>query len=179
MTANFRRDHAAEERFRAVFFHLGAVTAYARRRGSADADAVAAEVMTIAWRRLANVPADDPLPWLYATARNLLLAEGRRSSRRTVLREPELVAAVPQLRALDPELEQALRSLRPPDREALLLVAWEDLTPAQAAQALGITATAFRVRLLRARRRLRTSLEAAAAEACRPAHLVQADVEGT
>jgi DNA-directed RNA polymerase specialized sigma24 family protein len=52
----------AEERFRAVFSHLAAVTAYARRRGSADADAIAAEAMAIAWRRLADVPQDDPLP---------------------------------------------------------------------------------------------------------------------
>jgi hypothetical protein len=51
---------AAEERFRAVFSHLGSVTAYARRRGSRDADAIAAEAMTIAWRRLADVPHDDP-----------------------------------------------------------------------------------------------------------------------
>jgi DNA-directed RNA polymerase specialized sigma24 family protein len=67
--------HAAEARFRDVFSHLGAVAASARRRGNNDADAVAAEVMTIAWRRLADVPVDDPRPWLYATARNLLLAE--------------------------------------------------------------------------------------------------------
>ena len=66
-----------EARFRHVFSHLGAVAAYARRRGSLDADALAAEVMTIAWRRLADVP-EDPRPWLYATARNLLLAERRK-----------------------------------------------------------------------------------------------------
>lgn len=52
--------HAAEERFRAVFAHLDAGAAYARRRGSEDADGLAAEVMTIAWRRLADVPEDDP-----------------------------------------------------------------------------------------------------------------------
>ncbi len=58
-----------EARFRPVFSHLGAIRVYARRRGSLDADALAAEVMTIAWRRLADVPEDDPRPWLYATAR--------------------------------------------------------------------------------------------------------------
>ncbi len=170
----------AEERFRSVFVHLGAVTAYARRRGSADADAIAAEAMTIAWRRLADVPRDDPLPWLYATARNLLLAEARRSGRRTQLREPDDTAAAPAPRGLEPELEEALRSLGPLDREALLLVAWEDLTPAQAARALGIGQGAFRVRLLRARRRLRARLETAAATAPRAgAQLVQVDTEGT
>ena len=167
----------AEERFREVFSHLAAVTAYARRRGGADVDGIAAETMTIAWRRLADVPTDDPLPWLYATARNLLLAEARRADRRSRLREPDDVAPAPELRELDPELERALRSLRPSDREALLLVAWEDLTPSQAAQALGVNATAFRVRLLRARRRLRASLEAAAADAPALACSVQLDVE--
>jgi RNA polymerase sigma factor (sigma-70 family) len=167
----------AEERFRQVFAHLAAVTAYARRRGSADADAIAAETMTIAWRRLADVPADDPLPWLYATARNLLLAEARRAGRRGRLHERQDFAPAPELRTLDPELERALRSLRQSDREALLLVAWEDLTPSQAARALGVNATAFRVRLLRARRRLRASLEAVAVDAQPLAHPVQLDVE--
>jgi RNA polymerase sigma-70 factor (ECF subfamily) len=168
----------AEERFRGVFAHLAAVTAYARRRGSADADAIAAETMTIAWRRLADVPRDDALPWLYATARNLLLADARRSARRTRLREPEQVHPGPELSELDPELERALRALGSVDREALLLVAWEDLTPSQAARALGLNAAAFRVRLLRARRRLRVNLEAASAAdlgAVQPAHI---DVEG-
>jgi RNA polymerase sigma-70 factor (ECF subfamily) len=178
MTDNFDRT-LTEKRFQGVFSHLGAVTAYARRRGSSDADAVAAEAMAIAWRRLADVPQDDPLPWLYATARNLLLAEARRRSGSTLLREAEQSVASPDALLLDPLLEQALRSLRPLDREALLLIAWEDLTPSQAARALGVSATAFRVRLLRARRRLCASLDLAAVDAHRPANLVQADVEGT
>jgi len=103
---------SAEARFRTVFSHLGAITAYARRRGSRDAEAIAAEVMTVAWRRLADVPADDPRPWLYATARNLVLAEARR-------RPPDaagadaIEAAVPPAEAfeLDPALGLALRSL--------------------------------------------------------------------
>jgi RNA polymerase sigma-70 factor (ECF subfamily) len=168
----------AEARFRVIFAHLGAVTAYARRRGSLDADAVAAETMAIAWRRLADVPADDALPWLYATARNLVLAEARRRSRRTALREPDEDIQPPEVSLLDPPLEQALRSLRPADREALLLVAWEDLTPSQAATALGVNPTAFRVRLFRARGRLREAL-AAAADDRRPPQLAHADVEGT
>src|SRR4051795_9786667 len=172
--------HDAETRFRSVFAHLGGITAYARRRGSVDADAIAAETMTIAWRRLADVPRDDPLPWLYATARNLLLAEARRSGRRTRLREPEETAPGPELHELDADLDRALRSLRPLDREALLLVAWEDLTPAQAARALGVNQGAFRVRLLRARRRLQASLEAAAAADTHPtSQLVHVDTEGT
>ena len=151
---------AAEERFRIVFSHFGAVAAYARRRGSQDADAIAAEAMTIAWRRLADVPLDDPRPWLFATARNLMLADARRSSRTVVSDrvEPTYDTPAPEVLELDPELGAALRSLSSLDCEALLLVAWEDLTPAQAARSLGVSPTAFRVRLLRARRRLNAKL---------------------
>jgi RNA polymerase sigma-70 factor (ECF subfamily) len=145
-----------EERFRTVFGHLGRVTAYARRRGSRDPEALAAEAMTIAWRRLDVVPRDDPLPWLYRTARNLLLAEQRDPSSPGEL--PEQAAPAADLPSFDPALAAALRALSPGDREALLLVAWEDLTPTQAAKALGIAAPAFRVRLLRARRRFRALL---------------------
>jgi RNA polymerase sigma-70 factor (ECF subfamily) len=165
----------AEERFREVFVHLGAVTAYARRRGSRDADGIAAEAMSIAWRRLADVPRDDPLPWLYATARNLLLAEWRRESRTSAAEASEPSVPGPELHELDPQLHRALCSLGPADREALLLVAWEDLEPTQAARVLGLKPTAFRVRLLRARRRLRAALD----EERRPAPLAQIDVEGT
>jgi RNA polymerase sigma factor (sigma-70 family) len=161
MTTTLNRP-AAEERFRAVFSHLGAVVAYARRRGHADAEAVAAEVMTIAWRRLSHVPLDDPRPWLFATARNLVLADARR--RTTTTREVEGSAPAPEVLELDPKLGDALRSLSSTDREALLLVAWEDLTPTQAARSVGIGPAAFRVRLLRARRRLQAQLEAAAGE---------------
>jgi RNA polymerase sigma-70 factor (ECF subfamily) len=162
MTATSDR-RAAEERFRPVFAHLAAVAAYARRRGSRDADAVAAEVMTIAWRRLSEVPRDDPCPWLYATARNLVRVDARRSARAAAYGsgEPRDLAPPPEIPELDHALADALRSLSRLDREALLLVAWEDLTPTQAARSLGINATAFRVRLLRARRRLRTRLDEA------------------
>jgi len=70
----------------------------------------------------------------------------------------------PEIPELDPVLVEALRSLSHLDREALLLVAWEDLTPTQAARSLGINPTAFRVRLLRARRRLRARLGEASNE---------------
>jgi RNA polymerase sigma factor (sigma-70 family) len=176
MSIHFDRQ-SAEARFREVFSHLGAVTAYARRRGSRDPDGIAAEAMTIAWRRLDDVPADDPLPWLYGTARNLVLAEARRSTP-SVPAAPEVEHVDQPPVELDPTLDRALRELSQLDREALLLVAWEDLTPGQAAQALGVSPVAFRVRLLRARRRFRVSLEEAQAAPPSP-HLNHLDVEGT
>jgi len=150
-----------EARFRRVFAHLQPVADYAARRGSSDPEAIAAETMAIAWRRLDRVPVDDPRPWLFVTARNLLMAERRRNARRSqadrALARPE---AAPVAESTDPAVTGALQTLPERDREALLLVAWEDLTPAQAAEALGIAPVAFRVRLLRARRRFARSLAA-------------------
>jgi|HubBroStandDraft_6_1064221.scaffolds.fasta_scaffold01162_10 RNA polymerase sigma-70 factor (ECF subfamily) len=157
---------AAEARFASVFAHLGLITSYARRRGAHDPDEIAAEAMAIAWRRLADVPVDDARPWLIATARNLLLADRRRRGKPVADLDSFEPAAPAELPApavdLDPELERALRSLSAHDREALLLVAWEDLTPTAAAASLGISAAAFRVRLHRARRRLLFELESRA-----------------
>ena len=55
-------------------------------------------------------------------------------------------------------LRGALQALRPDDRDLILLVAWEELDAAGAAQVLGIGVTAARVRLHRARRRLAASI---------------------
>ena len=113
--------------------------------------------MMIAWRRLNEVPLDDPRPWLIGTARNLVLTDWRRQ-RLTVEfsrgERPEAGRVGSPLVELDPALEAAFLELSPSDREALLLVAWEDLTPKAAAASLGISSPAFRVRLHRARRRL-------------------------
>ena len=109
-----------------------------------------------------------------------MLAEARRTSIPAVgeARDPGAAQAGPELVELDPLLATALRSLSRLDREALLLIAWEDLTPSQAARSLGINPAAFRVRLLRARRRLRAKLDdASTGRRCDPnAHL---DMETT
>lgn len=154
----------AESRFRAMFEHLGFLVAYARRRGARDPEAIAAEAMAVAWRRLADVPVDDARPWLIATTRNLLLNDRRRNRAAAVgLDMVEVAAAEEPLSPgldLEPDLAAALQALSEPDREALLLIAWEDLTPSQAAQSLGIKPSAFRARLHRARHRLADLLSA-------------------
>jgi DNA-directed RNA polymerase specialized sigma24 family protein len=151
----------AEQRFRVVFGHLGAVTGYAGRRGSPDPEAIAAETMTIAWRRLADVPRDDPRPWLFVTARNLLHSERRQRSRAAGSALPQQPVTTPDPVGIEPRVQSALASLSPGDREALMLVAFDDLTPAMAARVLGINPTAFRVRLFRARRRFLAALDVA------------------
>jgi RNA polymerase sigma-70 factor, ECF subfamily len=134
--------------------------------------------MTIAWRRLADVPEDDPRPWLYATARNLVYTEHRASSRLDIVAgagfEHVPDGAQPrELEVIDARVSTALAALSPLDREALLLVAWEDLTPTLAAASLGISAVAFRVRFHRARRRF----ESALAQSSSPAAIGAARME--
>jgi RNA polymerase sigma-70 factor (ECF subfamily) len=55
----------------------------------------------------------------------------------------------------------ALASLGQAERELLMLIAWEGLTPAEAAVALGCSANACRIRLHRARRKLEHALDPA------------------
>ncbi|MFZ1925057.1 MAG: RNA polymerase sigma factor [Solirubrobacteraceae bacterium] len=58
----------------------------------------------------------------------------------------------------DPALAAALACLNDAERELLLLIAWDGLSPAEAATVLGIKPATARVRLLRARRRLTQAL---------------------
>jgi len=62
---------------------------------------------------------------------------------------------------IDPVQEQvlaALAKLRPADREALLLVHWEQLSYAEAAQVLGCSANAVGIRVHKAKARMRALL---------------------
>lgn len=151
--------------------HAGAVRAYARRRIDADAaDDTVSEVFAVAWRRLEDVP-DDALPWLLGCARNVIAHQHRRGQRDVAL-AGRLQAAVDRpvvatVRADgDDRLRRALAQLSERDRELLMLIAWEGLQPAQAAQVLGCSRNALAVRLHRARRRLATALRRAESIHC-------------
>lgn len=66
--------------------------------------------------------------------------------------------------ALEHELRTALSALTDGERELLLLVAWEGLSPAEAASVLGLTAGAARSRLHRARARAQAALDTSTRE---------------
>jgi RNA polymerase sigma-70 factor, ECF subfamily len=155
-----------DERFEALYgAHAGAVLAYALRRTSAaNADDVMAEVFLIAWRRLADIPRDERI-WLLGVARRVLANQRRGQTRQRALRErlaPQIPASSPPADR-DPRDERVLRALaglREDDREALLLLGWEELSHAEAARVLGIRARTFSVRAHRARRRFALALAA-------------------
>src|ERR1700733_6056659 len=155
-----------ESRFRALF--VGAYPAlgrYARYRGlsKTDVDDLVSSTLEIAWRKLDQVPQDDPLPWLYAVARNLL-RNHRRSDHRSAALLERLPIPEPHPAPSEPNdlgaasLREALAALEENDQELLLLVAWDGLSPSQAAVVLGCTAVAARTRLHRARKRLAAQL---------------------
>jgi RNA polymerase sigma factor (sigma-70 family) len=155
-----------ETRFRALFdVGYAALCRYARHRGltGPDAEDLVAQTLEIAWRRIDDVPAAEPLPWLYAVAHNLWRNQTRRDRRRRelVARFPASpqVAACEDPRGLEPGvLRAALASLSDSDQEVLRLVAWDGLTPAEVAVVLGCSPVAARTRLHRARGRLAARL---------------------
>jgi RNA polymerase sigma-70 factor (ECF subfamily) len=157
----------AEARFGELYAaNMRAVLGYVLRR-CADPDEaadVAAETFLIAWRRLGDVPlgAEGRL-WLFGAARRVIANHDRSARRRDRLTgrlRDELRRQLPNhgTAEVGPALE-ALADLPEADRELLMLIGWEELTPGEAARALGISSAAARVRLHRARRRLRARLD--------------------
>ena len=135
------------------------VYAYARRHADPDAAAdIVGEVYLVAWRRRRDLP-EEPLPWLLVTARNVLHRFWRNRSRsQRLMTELAGIGALAAASDSSPEdrlaVADAFARLSEDDRETLLLVGWDGLTPTQAAEVLGCTANAFAARLSRARRRL-------------------------
>jgi RNA polymerase sigma-70 factor (ECF subfamily) len=147
------RDHARE------------LLGYALRRSPDPDDAadVVAETFLTAWRRLGEVPhGDEARLWLYGAARHVLANQDRGARRRDRLTGRLRGELRRQLPAHETQtgsaLLEALAGLGEADRELLMLIGWEELTPSQAAHALGISPLAARTRLHRARRRLRALL---------------------
>ena len=143
--------------------HAAALHRYALSRSDREtAEEVTAQVFLVAWRRRAALP-DDPLPWLYGVARRSLADQRRGASRRLRLGarlKSNAPAPDPDQDLPDRGLGQALGRLSQLDREVLLLRYWEELEPAEIARAIGRSKTATKVRLHRARNRMRRELDA-------------------
>jgi RNA polymerase sigma factor (sigma-70 family) len=117
-----------------------------------------------------------PKAWLYGIARTVVAADrrrvGREQAREERLRASALlddddaariearIEAAAELR----RLYEAMDRLSEPERAVLELVAIDELSLTEAAAAAGVRPVTARVRLHRARRKLRAELEAASAE---------------
>jgi RNA polymerase sigma factor (sigma-70 family) len=160
-------------RFDALFrAHSRDIIAYCGWRSDSRSDAQDAvgEVFLIAWRRLDEVPQGNAARvWLYATARRVISNQRRSSRRRIALRDRlaqqwSVPVEVFSSGSEDEVVRQALRRLRPRDREVLLLAEWEDLVPAEIGEVLGCLTVTARGRLHRARFRFRVAFEELRAE---------------
>lgn len=150
-----------EERFAALAHQVGEpLRRYVARRAAPDAvDDVLADTFLVLWRRLDDLPADDPRPWSYGVARNCL-ANARRSARRQLsLVERITRSQVDETEPIDDsDLHEALATLPELDREVVRLWAWEQLAPREIAVVTGLTANAVSIRLHKAKKRLAAEL---------------------
>jgi RNA polymerase sigma-70 factor (ECF subfamily) len=157
---------STEARFQTLYRqHHDRVLRYCMRRvGRADAVDAAADVFVVAWRRIEQVPSGDrTLPWLYGVARRVLSNQWRSTRRfhrlfqrlgsmaREQPSEPERVIVQ---REEDEWVLDALNRLSRSDQEVLRLAAWEELSAAQIAEAVGCSPAAAQKRLYRAKGRL-------------------------
>lgn len=150
--------------------HHARLLAFTMRRvsGREAAEDVVADTFAVAWRRRDRIP-DDPLPWLYAIAANVIADQYRSTRRHRDLGLRLAHEARADAPGSDPAESLALRDafatafaqLEEHEREVLRLVAWDGLDVREAAQVLGCSQGAFRVRLHRARRKLARRLDAA------------------
>lgn len=173
---------ASREEF-ALLFDRHAVKIHryvARRLGTAEADDVLSQTFLIAYERRGDYTAPEPgagafdgaLPWLYGIATNLIHRRRRsevRQYRAYARSEPagrhthddplaSEVASRVDAEAAQRTLARALAGLRQPERDVLLLYAWEDLGYAEIAAALDIPVGTVRSRLHRARKSVRATL---------------------
>jgi len=161
-----------------IFFrrHVDAITRYALRRCATpdDVSDLVGECFLVALQAAGRYrpETDTALPWLFGISRRLVAKQRRRLASRSRLlaktsnvfprftdcEDDEVASAIDAARQA-PALEAALARLSTSEREVLELVAYDGLTPTEAAFALGITANAARLRLSRARKTVRESLE--------------------
>ena len=157
-----------------LFFrrHVRAVTSYAVRRcDNADdvADLVADTFMIALQASGRYVPeTDTALPWLFGIARRVLARQRRRKSgfarllvkssnshpRYHGMEEDAIASSIDASRSA-PALVAALNTLSQGERDVLELVAFDGLSPSEAAMALDLTPNAARLKLSRARKHLR------------------------
>lgn len=169
---------AGPEAFEELFErHYARIHGWLRRRLDASlAEDLAAETFLRAWaaRERYDPRCSDAAPWLFGIAANLARRHHRQEARglRALARSgadpldrgaagvesgpaDERVDAQARRRAL----ALALASLRPAEREVLLLHAWAQLSYDEIALATGVAGGTVRSRLHRARQHVRAELE--------------------
>jgi len=145
--------------------HMVPLSKYLTRRVDRnDVEDLAADVFEIAWRKRDTCPAEMQLAWLYRIAGFVVSNHRRKQNRRGIaLQLADTDAAAPSAEDIALEtgsISLAFNQLNQTDRQALALVAFEGLTVAQAAIAMGISANSASQRIKRARERLAKKMAA-------------------
>jgi RNA polymerase sigma-70 factor (ECF subfamily) len=134
-----------------------------------DADTVVNETFTTAWQRIDELDFDGAATattWLRATAR-YIVQNRRRGERRWQALNDKVARLDPVAYAPPPDHDagielqmvmDALASLSTSDREVLLMTALDDLSPEDVGEILGVRTNAAKVRVSRARARLRAAV---------------------
>jgi RNA polymerase sigma factor (sigma-70 family) len=155
--------------------HVDRVVAFAAARVQSPdevADLVASAFLVALERADSYDPArGEPVSWLLGITSRLLANQRRRRVReglanrrfnaRSLLDESDIERLEAQIDAASTAslVRQVIRELPGRQREILLLVSADELSSTAAANVLGISPIAFRVRLTRARRALRAAME--------------------
>lgn len=144
--------------------HYDDLARFVRRRADPpEVEDIVEETFLAAWRRFRSLP-PEVRPWLFATARNVMLNAARSRNRRDALGIKvggETDGSVDGGHAAADErmdVVRAVRSLTGADQEVLALHLWDELGAAEAAVVLGCSRTAYSMRLARARARLASVL---------------------
>jgi RNA polymerase sigma factor (sigma-70 family) len=158
--------------------HVGATIRFAARRAERPSDVV--DLVAAVWLEVVasleryEPSRGDTLPWILGIAANLCAVESRRRARehevirrlagRRIVQEDDFERLEEAIDAVEaaPTIRQGLRDLPPTERAVAELVLLDGLTPAEAAEALGVRSPAARMRLARARRKLRAVAEESA-----------------
>jgi RNA polymerase sigma-70 factor (ECF subfamily) len=156
-----------EQRFRELYdaAYVDLLRFVRRRVHLTHAEDVVGDVMLVAWRRLDDVPAElsSARAWLFGVAHKTIQNTRRRDTRHdaVAVRLSEVPRGLadagqhPDLVAHRADIAAAWPLLSALHQEAIALSVLDGLTAPEGAAVLGISPTAFRLRLSRARRVLR------------------------
>jgi RNA polymerase sigma-70 factor (ECF subfamily) len=158
-------------RFGQVFDrHVDAIYGYlCRRVGRASAEELTSETFARAFDGRERFSGEDALPWLFGIASNLIRHHARAERRQLAAyarvasqdarnQVDDEVESRVDAAAMVPALAEALRRLRPDERDVLLMHAWQGLSYRDIADALGIAIGTVGSRLSRARAAVREVL---------------------